>query len=196
MRWERGGGGSRGTCSGLESELLLYISVLGGYVYILNNSGLLVGLLRGSCQSGTLPHTIERKMLHYVQKVALFILNKNNLLEREKIVQNYNLVLDKWAKGCYTTGKKTKSRLGGGKSRTLKGEISILSDLEDPEAGLESDFLFLKDLFIKNVRIENKDFLTELEQYDILLENSKSLDEVNAVLKTILATYEERVLNK
>ena len=52
------------------------------------------------------------------------------------------------------------------------------------------------DLFIKNVRIENKDFLTELEQYDILLENSKSLDEVNAVLKTILATYEERVLNK
>ena len=51
-------------------------------------------------------------------------------------------------------------------------------------------------LFIKNVRINNNDFLTELEQYDILLKNSKTFDEVNSVLKTILATYEERVLNR
>ena len=51
-------------------------------------------------------------------------------------------------------------------------------------------------LFIKNVRINNNDFLTELEQYDILLKNSKTFDEINSVLKTILATYEERVLNR
>ena len=49
---------------------------------------------------------------------------------------------------------------------------------------------------IREKQISQKDFITELEQYDILLKNSKTFDEINAILKVILATYEERVLNR
>ena len=50
--------------------------------------------------------------------------------------------------------------------------------------------------YIKEVSIDNKNFLLELEQYDILLKNSKTKEEIDSVLKTILATYEEDVLSE
>ena len=50
------------------------------------------------------------------------------------------------------------------------------------------------DLYIKEKIVENDSFYLELEQYDILLKNAKSYEEVNAVFKSVLATYEERVL--
>ena len=50
--------------------------------------------------------------------------------------------------------------------------------------------------YIKEISIDNKNFLLELEQYDILLKNSKTKEEIDSVLETILATYEEDVLSE
>lgn len=51
------------------------------------------------------------------------------------------------------------------------------------------------DIYIKNSYLESNDFINQLTQYDVLLDASKNLDEVNSVLKTILATYDEIILN-
>lgn len=51
------------------------------------------------------------------------------------------------------------------------------------------------DIYIKSGYLENVDFISELNQYDVLLAESKNIDEVNSVLKTILATFDEIVLN-
>ena len=51
-------------------------------------------------------------------------------------------------------------------------------------------------LYIKEKELKDEAFKLELEQYDILLKNAKSFEEVNTIFKTILATYEEGVLNK
>lgn len=52
------------------------------------------------------------------------------------------------------------------------------------------------ELYIREEKLNNHEFLNEVEQYDILLEASKTEAEVNSVLKTVLATYEEIVLKK
>lgn len=51
------------------------------------------------------------------------------------------------------------------------------------------------DIYIKEVQIENDDFINQIRQYDVLLESSNTFEEMNSVLKTILATYDEYVLN-
>lgn len=51
------------------------------------------------------------------------------------------------------------------------------------------------DIYIKETNLDNSEFLSQLTQYDVLLESSKNIEEVNSVLKTILATYDEIVLN-
>lgn len=51
------------------------------------------------------------------------------------------------------------------------------------------------DIYIKNNYIENQDFINQIKQYDILLESSSNFEEVNSVLKTILATYDEIMLD-
>ena len=51
-------------------------------------------------------------------------------------------------------------------------------------------------LYIKEKIIDNDSFLSELEQYDILLKNAKSFEEINNVFETVVATYEEKVLDK
>lgn len=51
------------------------------------------------------------------------------------------------------------------------------------------------DVYIKEKSIYNNSFLTELEQYDILLNTRNDFNEINSVLETILAVYEEEVLN-
>ena len=52
------------------------------------------------------------------------------------------------------------------------------------------------DISIKQLGIDNNTFYTELEQYDILLKNSKNIDEINNIFTSVLATYEEEVLSK
>lgn len=51
------------------------------------------------------------------------------------------------------------------------------------------------DIYVKSGYLENEDFTNQLNQYDVLLEASKNLEEVNSVLKTVLATFDEIVLN-
>lgn len=51
------------------------------------------------------------------------------------------------------------------------------------------------EVYIKEKNITNQGFIQELKQYDILLKSSKTLEEINSILSTILATYEEEVLN-
>lgn len=51
------------------------------------------------------------------------------------------------------------------------------------------------DIYIKSDYLENEDFISQLNQYDVLLEASKNIDEVNSVLKTVLATFDEIILN-
>lgn len=51
------------------------------------------------------------------------------------------------------------------------------------------------DIYVKKVDLDNEDFLNQLEQYDVLLESSDTFEEINSVLKTILATYDETILN-
>ena len=51
------------------------------------------------------------------------------------------------------------------------------------------------DVYIKKENINDFSFYDQLVQYDVLLDSSNNLDEVNSVLKTILATYEENLNN-
>ena len=51
------------------------------------------------------------------------------------------------------------------------------------------------DIYIKSDYLENEDFISQLSQYDVLLEASKNINEVNSVLKTVLATFDEIILN-
>ncbi len=51
------------------------------------------------------------------------------------------------------------------------------------------------ELYAKKIDIANYEFINTLEQYDILLKNAKKKEEIDAVLKVILASYEETVLN-
>jgi len=46
-------------------------------------------------------------------------------------------------------------------------------------------------LYIKEAKGTNKEFLTELSQYDILLKNATTKEEIENILETILATFEE-----
>lgn len=51
------------------------------------------------------------------------------------------------------------------------------------------------DIYIKTKDIKNTEFLDQLSQYDVLLRSSNTIEEVNSVLKVILATYEELLSN-
>ena len=37
--------------------------------------------------------------------------------------------------------------------------------------------------------------MNQIKQYDVLLESSKTVEEINSVLKTVLATYDEIMTN-
>lgn len=52
------------------------------------------------------------------------------------------------------------------------------------------------ELYIKQNYVSNNEFVSELSQYDILLESTKTEDEMNSVLSTVLASYEEFVLKR
>ncbi len=51
------------------------------------------------------------------------------------------------------------------------------------------------DIYVKSDYLENEDFISQLNQYDVLLEASKNINEVNSVLKTVLATFDEIIVN-
>lgn len=47
------------------------------------------------------------------------------------------------------------------------------------------------DIYVKEISINHMGFIENLEQYDILLKEAVTNDEINAVNKSVLATYEE-----
>ena len=51
-------------------------------------------------------------------------------------------------------------------------------------------------LSIKTKKVDSEEFVSELSQYDILLKSTKTKEEMNSVLSTILSSYEEFVLNQ
>ena len=53
--------------------------------------------------------------------------------------------------------------------------------------------LYSDNLYIKEVSINDLEFINSLQQYDLLLSSSNTMDEINAVLKAILALYEENI---
>ncbi len=50
------------------------------------------------------------------------------------------------------------------------------------------------DLYIKEDKSNNAFFLNDLKQYSILLQNTDDFTKVNRILKAVLASYEENVL--
>ena len=53
--------------------------------------------------------------------------------------------------------------------------------------------LYSDNLYIKEVSINDLEFINSLQQYDLLLSSSNTMEEINAVLKAILALYEENI---
>lgn len=51
-------------------------------------------------------------------------------------------------------------------------------------------------LYFYEREIKNKDFLTNLEQFDILLSNAETNNEIDSINSVILSSYEEMILNK
>ena len=49
-------------------------------------------------------------------------------------------------------------------------------------------------LYLKEEYINNDFFLTNIEQFDILLKNAKTEDEINSINSVILSSYEENIL--
>ena len=50
-------------------------------------------------------------------------------------------------------------------------------------------------IYIKEKYINNDNFINELTQYEVLLKNSNTLEEISSIFKTILATFEENLEN-
>lgn len=104
--------------------------------------------------------------------------------------------------GAYTTKEASESAITGitEKITVKEGEkyysyIGMTSEKEIAETIQEMYKKKGVDIYIKSNYIENEDFVNQIKQYDVLLESSNTLEEVTSVLKTVLATYEEIVLN-
>lgn len=70
---------------------------------------------------------------------------------------------------------------------------AITKTLENKEK-LEKYFKDLSyDFYVKKIKIDNSGFLENLEQFDILLKQASTNDEIKSVNKSILATYEEMI---
>ena len=52
------------------------------------------------------------------------------------------------------------------------------------------------ELYVKQEYVSNNEFVSELSQYDILLSSSKTDEEMNSILSTVLSSYEEFVLGR
>lgn len=104
--------------------------------------------------------------------------------------------------GSYSTKEASETKIDGIKDKItiLEGDkyysyigmtrnVNIANEIEKKykEKGI--------DIYVKKVDLDNENFLNQLEQYDVLLESSDTFEEINSVLKTILATYAETVLN-
>ena len=104
--------------------------------------------------------------------------------------------------GAYTTQEASQTEIKGisDKITVKEGEkyYSYIGMTADKNIAESIQKLYQEngvDIYIKDYYIENEDFVNQVKQYDVLLENSDTLEEVNSVLETVLATYDETVLN-
>lgn len=104
--------------------------------------------------------------------------------------------------GAYTTKEASENKIDGIQERLTIEEdgkyYSYIGMTSEKEIAEDIQKMYKKngvDIYIKNSYLDNDDFISQLRQYDVLLESSNTLEEVNSVLKTILATYDEFVLN-
>lgn len=104
--------------------------------------------------------------------------------------------------GAFTTQEESKKNIKGIEEKiTVKeGEkyYSYIGMTTNTEIAKNIQKMYQErgiDIYIKNGYIENDDFISQLNQYDVLLEASKNIEEVNSVLKTVLATFDEIILN-
>lgn len=104
--------------------------------------------------------------------------------------------------GAFTTQEESKKNIKGIEEKiTVKeGEkyYSYIGMTTNSEIAKNIQKMYQErgiDIYIKNGYIENDDFISQLNQYDVLLEASKNIEEVNSVLKTVLATFDEIILN-
>lgn len=74
--------------------------------------------------------------------------------------------------------------------------VGMTTDIENAEKIQEYYQKKGTNLYIKQSYVSNNEFVSELSQYDILLKSTKTEEEMNSVLSTILASYEEFVLKR
>ena len=104
--------------------------------------------------------------------------------------------------GSYSTKEASETKVKGidEKITVLEGDkyYSYIGMTRNSNIAYEIEKLYKEkgiDIYVKQKKSDNEDFLNQLEQYDVLLESSDTLEEINSVLKTILATYDEIILN-
>jgi len=104
--------------------------------------------------------------------------------------------------GAYTTKEASEKEIEGiaEKITVKEGEkyYSYIGMTADSEIAKSIQNMYKEkgiDIYVKSSYLENDDFISQLNQYDVLLEASKNIEEVNSVLKTVLATFDEFILN-
>lgn len=104
--------------------------------------------------------------------------------------------------GAYTTIEASEAEIKGISEKITVKEgdkyYSYIGMTSEKELAESIQEMYKKngiDIYIKDSYLENDDFINQIRQYDVLLESSNNLEEVNSVLKTVLATYDEFVLN-
>lgn len=74
--------------------------------------------------------------------------------------------------------------------------VGITKDLENAEKLKKMYEEMGYNIYQKELPISNYEFLNNLEQYDILLTSSNTTEEMKSVMKVVLASFEESVLNQ
>ncbi len=74
--------------------------------------------------------------------------------------------------------------------------VGITKDLDNAEKLKKMYEEMGYNIYQRELPISNYEFLNNLEQYDILLTSSKTNEEMQSVMKVVLASFEESVLNQ
>ncbi len=78
------------------------------------------------------------------------------------------------------------------------GKYDVYVGLTQDEENLDKikSVFSIEKLIVREMCINNDEFLSELKQYDILLKNTEVKEEIVSILKSVFSTYEETVNEK
>ncbi len=123
--------------------------------------------------------------------------SKEKAYESSKEVNSVYFLLE----NCYEEEEKAKEKAETFSSFTIlkqDGKYCLyLGMTRSKDNALKVQELWKKQnvsLVRKELVVENDKFLSELNQYDVLLKNAKKKEEIEGVLKSIFSTYDETVL--